>query len=424
MDTAFLVPKDPKLRWAMLLPTNGNRELVLPLNGKRTHHVFWARNAIYHGLKALHINSDDHVLVPSFHCTSVVEPILRSGAGVRFYEIDKDLRPNLKDIEQKIGPNTKALLAIHYFGLPQAVKSLQTLCKQRGIYLIEDCAHVLVGKSEEGKPLGSYGDISIFSWRKFLPLYDGGQLVINNPDLGVDIPWEKSGTILSFKIAKNIFEKVIDDANFAAIKKLGAIFAVPFTFARRLATSNGNSPKALSVNSYDLNFDLASVNLPMSGLSQHILRNTDISDVVAKRRRNFNRILEGLTGVSGVTPVCAELLDGVCPWVFPLLVNKTREFHLALRDRGIPATTWSGVIHRDLPLDQYPTSKYLYENLIFLPVHQSLTDAEISMMLTVLRSELAKSSVDVSAAASSDFIRDRSLSVQTKVERKSRSGTV
>jgi hypothetical protein len=47
--------------------------------------------------------------------------------------------------------------------------------------LIEDCAHVLCGESE-GEPIGTIGDAAVFSWRKFLPLYDGADLVLNRPD--------------------------------------------------------------------------------------------------------------------------------------------------------------------------------------------------------------------------------------------------
>ena len=69
---------------------------------------------------------------------------------------------------------------------------------------------MLNGSTEEGIALGESGDISIFSWRKFLPLYDGGQLVINNLKLISSVPCEKAGLLLSLKIAKNTFERLFE----------------------------------------------------------------------------------------------------------------------------------------------------------------------------------------------------------------------
>ena len=67
-------------------------------------------------------------------------------------------------------------------------------------------------------------------------------------------------------------------------------------------------------------------------------------------------------------------------------------FHLRLRARGIPATTWGDVIHKDLAVDEFPEAKFLYENLIFLPVHQSLTGEELQTMIRVLREEMRATS--------------------------------
>src|SRR5215510_11527387 len=95
----FLIPKEPRLVWSMLCPTSHERELPPPLNVKPTYYVFWARNALYHGLRALGVSPGDSILVPSFHCATVVEPILRSGATVKFYNILRDCSPDFSDIQ-------------------------------------------------------------------------------------------------------------------------------------------------------------------------------------------------------------------------------------------------------------------------------------------------------------------------------------
>src|SRR5262249_8091118 len=175
----FLVSQEPPLQWRMLCPRLGSRGVGPTQNP--AYSLFWARNAIYHCLSALEIQPGDKVLVPSFHCASMIEPIVQHGARVIFYKIKRDCSVDFTDVEAKIDAQTRAILAIHYFGFPQMLGPLQQLCRERKLYLIEDCAHVLLGQVKENA-LGSYGDVSIFSWRKFLPIYDGGYLIINNPD--------------------------------------------------------------------------------------------------------------------------------------------------------------------------------------------------------------------------------------------------
>jgi dTDP-4-amino-4,6-dideoxygalactose transaminase len=371
----------------MLLPSSHPQETPSVFN-HQTHFLFWARNAIYHGLKALRITRDDNVLVPSFHCTSVVEPILKYGAEVKFYEINADLLPDMADITRKIDNKTRAILAIHYFGFPQPLSFLKNLCRQQGLYLIEDCAHVLMGAGEDGRPLGSLGDISIFSWRKFLPTYDGGQLVINNPDLEIEIPLNTGGLVFQLKVTKNVVDKLIGDSGNRMCRLLAGLSRVPSLIARKLARTNGQSVTALSVNSYDLDFDVGAANLKMSSLSKYIVQNSDIPEIVAKRRANYNQVLEALKALPGVSPLYPSLSENVCPWVFPLLVHEIKDFHLILRASGVPAFTWSGVIHPSLPLNQFPQSKFLYDNLVFLPIHQSLNSKQMDTMIQVLQDEL------------------------------------
>jgi len=390
MADKFVVPKEPRLSCDMFLPRGQGSGLPSPVIGRVTHYMFWARSAIYHGLKALRIEPGDNVLVPSFHCASLVEPILKYGAAVKFYDIEETLQPNIAHVEGQIDAKTRAILVIHYFGFPQAIQLFKELSRRHNLFLIEDCAHVLTGRTQDGVPLGSVGDISIFSWRKYFPVYDGGQLVVNNPELTVTIPGVKGDWLFSLKVAKNILDKMIDDSDSKLIQTMGLISHLPSFLARRLTCTNGHSPRAFSVNSYDLDFDLSSANLGMSSLSKYILRNTDIAEVVEKRRNNYARLLDSVKSLPGVTPFYGNLPESVCPWVFPLLVHEVKDFHFILREKGIPAFTWSGVIHPDLPIAQFPNSKYFYDHLIFLPIHQSVEDHELEIMVRIVKEELNK----------------------------------
>ena len=390
MTDRFLLPKDPRLSLGLLLPSSRRRNVPAQVSGSQTYYLFWARNAIYHSLRALKFKPGDNVLIPSYHCTSIVEPIRQYGAEVKFYNVGLDLKPDLSDIEGKIAPKTRGLLVIHYFGFPQPIISIRNFCLERGLYLIEDCAHVLRGRTPEGIPLGTSGDISIFSWRKFLPVYDGGQLVINNPALDLQNQWNTGGPLFALKIAKNLFDKLVEDSSHVFFNRIARLSHAPSVYFRRFACANGYGKSVSTVNSYDLDFDLGSANLKMSRLSQYIVRNADIVDVAEKRRFNYRLLAKGVEGLPGVKPLHPCLPNYVVPWVFPLLAYGLENLHLRLRERGIPATNWSGVIHPSLPLDRFPDLRFLYDNLVFLPVHQSLEKQELETMLFILREVLTQ----------------------------------
>ena len=72
--------------------------------------------------------------------------------------------------------SVRAMIVVHYFGLPQPMTAIRRFCDEHRIALIEDCAHALFGQTDD-QPIGSTGDYAIASLAKFLPTTDGGCLV-------------------------------------------------------------------------------------------------------------------------------------------------------------------------------------------------------------------------------------------------------
>lgn len=379
-----LVAPDPCLPWGILFDVTRRRQQqqCLPTN-KTVFQFFRARNAIYNGLMSLSISPGDKILVPSFHCAALVEPIVKYGANVTFYDIRRDGTPNFADIRAKIDRKTRAAVVIHYFGFPQPIRKLQELCKNHDLYLIEDCAHVLAGQTG-GTTLGTFGDISIFSLRKLLPLYDGGHLVLNNPKLQADIAFGNHSLLFSLKVAMNIFEKAINDSGSQFLKTMHRVLSLPWVMSRHLMSKNGRKPKIVSINNYGLDFDPALANLKMTALSKYLLSRLDIEAIIESRRRNYLSLLEGIRSFPGIMPFFPQLPEDVCPWVFPLVIEGRKDVHLALRANGIPAVTWGGVIHPTLRIQEFPDADFLYHHLVMLPIHQSIDDAEIRIMIEIL----------------------------------------
>ena len=111
----YLFPKDPILPWSTLLSFAKQTILPSPIPTHPTSYWFLARNALYQGLKALRLQPGDEVLVPAYHCNTLVEPIIQFGLNVVFYNIRRDCQADFEHLESKIHTKTKAIVMIHYF---------------------------------------------------------------------------------------------------------------------------------------------------------------------------------------------------------------------------------------------------------------------------------------------------------------------
>jgi dTDP-4-amino-4,6-dideoxygalactose transaminase len=393
--TPLIVSPGPRLEWKALRPGRRRSETPAPFDTARTHYVFSGRTAIFHGLRVLGISSGERVLVPAFNCASLVEPILRHGAKVAFYKINTDCSADVDDLARRIDAQTRAIVVIHYFGFPERLEPLRRLCAGRGLYLIEDCAHVLAGESASA-PLGATGDVSIFSWRKFLPVGDGGQLVVNNPALTAGVSLDRPRPLLRVKAFKDAVDRLLESPN-ALARCANRVWRLPSTIRRgplapapdavsESSASSASSPAP--VDELDLGCPFTLVNLPMTAFSRFVARHIDLRAIIERRRRNYLYVQQLIGGLPGVRPVFKDLPDGVCPLAFPFFVEGRKDFHLLLRAKGIPASTWGGVIHPVLSLDDFPESRTLYDGLIYLPVHQSLTVQEMDTMGRAVREAL------------------------------------
>lgn len=142
--------------------------------------------AIFISLIALDIGPGDEVIVPSHTAFPSVLPILNAGAEPVFVDIDEEtytLSPDL--IEKNITAKTKAIIAVHLYGHPADINNISGLCKDHGIYLIEDACQAH-GAKYKGYPVGSFGDVGCFSLypsKNITACGDGGIITSNNEDL-------------------------------------------------------------------------------------------------------------------------------------------------------------------------------------------------------------------------------------------------
>ncbi|MDC0433626.1 DegT/DnrJ/EryC1/StrS family aminotransferase [Pelagibacteraceae bacterium] len=131
------------------------------------------------------LKKGDEVITTIFTCTATNIPMLYMGLKIKFADIERDtMNISIDSVKKLITKRTKAIVCVHYGGLPCDMDSLQKICKQKKITLIEDAAHALGAKYKK-KPIGSISDFTTFSFQaiKHFTTGDGGMLTIKNKKL-------------------------------------------------------------------------------------------------------------------------------------------------------------------------------------------------------------------------------------------------
>ena len=143
-------------------------------------------DALEIALEALDLSPGAEVLVPINTFVGSVEAIIRCGLKPVFCEFNPDdLNLCIKDAERMISSKTEVIMAVHLYGRPSDIKSLQNICKKHKLYLVEDCAQAHLGKVGNDF-VGSFGDISAFSFypgKNLGAFGDAGAVVTNSEKL-------------------------------------------------------------------------------------------------------------------------------------------------------------------------------------------------------------------------------------------------
>lgn len=141
--------------------------------------------AIDVAILALGIGKGDEVIMPTFTIISCAAAIVRAGARPILVDSNPDdWNMNISQIEAKITSKTKAIMVVHIYGLPVDMKAVTALARRHGLKIMEDAAEQH-GQYYDGKPIGSFGDISTFSFypNKHITTGEGGMIMTDDPQL-------------------------------------------------------------------------------------------------------------------------------------------------------------------------------------------------------------------------------------------------
>ncbi|MET0081762.1 MAG: DegT/DnrJ/EryC1/StrS family aminotransferase [Sedimenticola sp.] len=326
------------------------------------------RYAIHYALKKAGVKRGSTILLPSYHCRSLVEPAMYLDSDIRFYPIKRDLTIDLDSVSIIVEESSKpieVMLVVHYFGFPQDIESITSFCTDNNIVLIEDCAHSFYG-TVGGKLMGTFGDYSIASPKKFFPMSEGGVLIDN------------VNTIAPNSLnAQPLLEEAKHLAKYLSSmvrKKCENLPDTKITNEIKGHFIKGDSPRLSEKYLY---FREESINLSGCMVSRFLMHHANHERIIKMRRDNYQRWLDGIAGIQACEPLQARLKDEIVPYVFPLVLTQQSEevFH-ELKCWGIPIWRWE-----DLAVTDCRYSNEYRLSLIQLPCHQDISTDQIDWMI-------------------------------------------
>jgi dTDP-4-amino-4,6-dideoxygalactose transaminase len=141
-------------------------------------------SALLTAMVGLGIGPGDEVIVPGFTFVASISSIAFTGAVPVLAEVNRTLNLDPEDVRKKITPRTKAIMVVHMMGNPAHLDELRAVADENDLFLIEDCAQAF-GASYKGRPIGSIGHVSIFSFNvyKSITSGDGGMVITDDEEL-------------------------------------------------------------------------------------------------------------------------------------------------------------------------------------------------------------------------------------------------
>lgn len=141
--------------------------------------------ALEAAVAALELKPGDEIIMPTFTIISCAAAIVRCGCVPVLVDCDPHTwNMNVTQIEAKITPLTRAIMVVHIYGLPVDMDPVLALANRYGLKIVEDAAQ-MHGQTYKGRPCGSLGDISTFSFypNKHITTGEGGMIVTDDPAL-------------------------------------------------------------------------------------------------------------------------------------------------------------------------------------------------------------------------------------------------
>jgi dTDP-4-amino-4,6-dideoxygalactose transaminase len=307
-------------------------------------------SALHIALLAAGIGPGDEVITPSFNYVADHQAVRATGAEVVMCDVrDDDLGLDVASAESVIGPRTKAIIPLHFSGIPCAIDDVYALANRHGLRVIEDACHAF-GSTAGGAKIGSGGDVQFFSFDpvKIITSIDGGCVVTPHRE---------------------------EVERLQRLRLLGVDKDTTLRYQNKRAWDYDVVSEGFR---YHLTNIMASV-----GVSQ-IKR---IEEFIASRRAVCERYSAAFDGLPGVRVLRRDYSD-VSPFIYSLRVPAARRealiAHLAARgiDCGIHFVpvhrhTWFAGARR-APL---PVTEQVVDQVVTLPLHSLMPERSVERVI-------------------------------------------
>jgi len=316
-------------------------------------------DAILVSLLALGIGSEDEVITPDNGCPSIPLAISHTGATPVFVDIDeRTYNVDPARIEEAITPRTKAILAVHSYGQPCAIKAIKQLAEAHGLIVVED-GSLATGARYEGQRVGAFGDVGVFSLSKgkILTSYGNGAGMIVTDNEGVAERAKMYGRY-GFRTLRD------SDGIKKEYKRGGWVCAVE------------------GYNSHLDSIQAAVLRIKLRKLDQWIEQR-------GEKARLYDRLLAGL--------------DVIPPFIMDIVTSAYRGYTIRVKDRyrvwdelrarGIEAMVlflppthmqpvWRHLGYRE---GDFPVTEMVAREMLSLPVYPELTESQIEEVVLALK---------------------------------------
>lgn len=378
-------PKGPVLGWVSM---SGRRKpgLATVADLPNTMLTSSGRASLYQALQLLDLPPGSTVLVPTYHCPTMVAPVLCAGLTPRFFGIDANGLPRLETIPDDVRTSARAMIVAHYFGVPQNLAEVRRWCDAAGVALIEDCAHALFGRVDD-QAVGSWGDYATASISKFLPVPELGLLASSRRRL----PAKHLGAATFRAQVKGVVDVLESGATFGRPAWMSPLLRALFALKnrRRLqppASAPGPMP-SLDEEEMLVVCDMGRIDQAPLHVSRWIHRSMPLGRVVRRRQENFALYAEGLKSLPGARPLLSTRPRQAAPYVFPLWVDDGDRVYHALRDAGMPVYRWDRIWPGtpELPGDHGPQWS---RHVVQLLCHQDLSREEVLAVIAEIQRQV------------------------------------
>ena len=322
------------------------------INRKYAIAVSSGTGALDISVKALNLKKGDEIIVPNFTIISSVLEIIKQGLKPIFIDANfDDFNINTNLIEEKITKKTKAIMVVHIYGLPTNMRNIFKISKKYSLKIIEDCAEQL-GQNFEKKKIGSFGDISTFSFfaNKHITTGEGGMIVTNN---------------------KKYYENCLKLRNICF------------------------EPKKPRFVHYDLGWNYRMTNLQASIGCAQLLK---LNIYIKKKRligKFYNKKLKNIKNIK--LPKKKDKYANNIYWVYPIILKSkinAKQFSKKLIEAGIETRPFFYPMHmqpiiKKLKLvskkEKFPVSEEIYHKGLYLPSGIGNTIPELNKVVNAIK---------------------------------------